>query len=111
MQVRDVEAGESIGYNATFVATRPMRIGTISIGYADGYLRCWSGKGTFHAAGRTLPVLGRVSMDMTVMDLSNAPDLGEGDWVAADYALAQAAEASGLSQYELLTLLGDRFSR
>lgn len=111
MQVRDVPAGESIGYNATFIATRPMRIGTVSIGYADGYLRCWSGKGTFHAAGRELPVLGRVSMDMTVIDLSNAPDLAEGDWVTADYALAQAAAASGLSQYELLTLLGNRFSR
>lgn len=111
MQVRQVEPGETIGYNATFTATSPMRIGTISLGYADGYLRCWSGKGTFRAAGHQLPVLGRVSMDMTVVDLSNAPDLGEGDWVTADYALAEASAASGLSQYELLTLLGSRFRR
>lgn len=111
MQVRDVEAGEGIGYNATFTAPARMRVGTISLGYADGYLRCWSGKGTFRAGGYELPVLGRVSMDMTVVDLSNAPDLGEGDWVTADYALAEAATASGLSQYELLTLLGGRFSR
>ena len=61
--------------------------------------------------GRRLPVLGRVSMDMTVIDLAAAPELKEGDWVEADYALPEAAAASGLSQYELLTLLGKRFSR
>ncbi|HKT86082.1 MAG TPA: alanine racemase [Novosphingobium sp.] len=111
MQVRQVGPGETIGYNATFTATAPMRVGTISLGYADGYLRCWSGKGLFRAAGHELPVLGRVSMDMTVIDLSNAPDLDEGDWVTADYALAEASAASGLSQYELLTVLGSRFRR
>jgi len=50
-------------------------------------------------------------MDMSVIDLSDAPDLGEGDWVTAAYSLPQSAEATGLSQYELLTLLGRRFSR
>ncbi len=111
MQIRHVQPGESIGYNATFTATSPMRVGTISVGYADGYLRCWSGTGMFRAGGQELPVLGRVSMDMTVIDLSNAPDLTEGDWVTADYALAEASTISGLSQYELLTLLGQRFCR
>lgn len=111
MQVRNVGNGDSIGYNATFTATAPMRIGTIALGYADGYLRCWSDKGQFRAHGHKLPVLGRVSMDMTVIDLSNAPDIREGDWVTADYALAEAAAASGLSQYELLTALGSRFGR
>ena len=111
MQVRRVAAGETIGYNATFTAPAPMRVGTIALGYADGYLRCWSGKGRFHANGLSLPVLGRVSMDMTVIDLSHAPELGEGDWVTADYALPEASATTGLSQYELLTLLGRRFFR
>jgi alanine racemase len=111
MQIRHVEAGDGIGYNATFTAPAAMRVGTISLGYADGYLRCWSDKGTFRAGSHELKVLGRVSMDMTVVDLSNAPDIGEGDWVTADYALAEAAAISGLSQYELLTLLGRRFKR
>jgi len=111
MQVRQIAAGESVGYNATFVAERPMRIGVISLGYADGYLRCWSGKGAMQAGGARLPVLGRVSMDMTVIDLSAAPGLREGDWVTADYALPEAAALSGLSQYELLTLMGRRFAR
>ena len=111
LQVRHVEAGETIGYNATFTAPAAMRVGTIALGYADGYLRCWSGKGRFCAAGTILPVLGRVSMDLTVVDLTHAPDVAEGDWITADYALPQAAVTTGLSQYELLTLLGRRFGR
>lgn len=111
MQVRQLQAGDSVGYNATFTATSPMRVGVVSIGYADGYLRCWSGKGLMRAGGADLPVLGRVSMDMTVVDLGAAPDLREGDWLDVAYALPEAAERSGLSQYELLTLLGRRFAR
>ena len=111
MQVRQLAAGDTVGYNATFAAPHPMRVGVVALGYADGYLRCWSGKGEMLHGGRALPVLGRVSMDMTVIDLANAPDLNEGDWVEAAYSLPEAARTSGLSQYELLTLLADRFAR
>lgn len=111
MQVRQLQAGDAVGYNSTFTASAPMRVGVIALGYADGYLRCWSNRGVMLSQGRELPVLGRVSMDMTVIDLAAAPDLTEGDWVEARYALPEAAAASGLSQYELLTLLGQRFSR
>jgi alanine racemase len=111
MQVRSIEAGDGVGYNSTFVAERPMRVGTIALGYADGYLRCWSGRGVLVDKTWRLPVLGRVSMDMTVIDLSAAPDVGEGAWVEAEYSLPDAAAASGLSQYELLTVLGNRFAR
>ncbi len=58
-----------------------------------------------------VPVIGRVSMDMTVIDLSQVPSAKEGDWVEAIYSLPDAAAVSGLSQYELLTLLADRFAR
>lgn len=111
LQVRDVAAGDTIGYNATYIAPMPMRVGTIALGYADGYLRCWSGKGVMDLGGRHLPVLGRVSMDLTVVDLTNAPETQEGDWLEADYLLPEASAVTGLSQYELLTLLGRRFSR
>ncbi len=111
LQVRQVEAGAGLGYNATFIAPRPMRIGVVSLGYADGYLRCWSGKGELRHEDALLPVLGRVSMDMTLVDLSAAPMLREGDWLDVAYDLPGAATASGLSQYELLTLLGRRFLR
>ncbi|MBU6267119.1 MAG: alanine racemase [Sphingomonadales bacterium] len=111
MQVRDLAAGDTVGYNATFTAPAAMRVGVIALGYADGYLCCWSNRGAMRAEGAHLPVLGRVSMDMTVIDLSAAPHLREADWVEADYALPEASAKSGLSQYELLTLLGRRFSR
>lgn len=111
LQVRHVVAGDGLGYNGAFVAPRPMRVGTIALGYADGYLRTWSGKGAMLSHGRRLCVLGRVSMDMTIIDLSEAPELGEGDWVEAEYEPVAAAAASGLSQYELFTLLGHRFGR
>jgi len=112
MQVREISAGESIGYNATFTAQHAMRVGVVAVGYADGFLRCWSGgKGAMLHGGKRLPVLGRVSMDMTVIDLADAAELGEGDWVELAYALPEASAASGLSQYELLTLLGARFAR
>lgn len=108
LQVREVPAGESIGYGATFVAQHDMRVGIVSIGYADGYLRCWSGKGTFRHCDAQLPTLGRVSMDMTAIDLSAAPMLREGNWVEAVYDLPAASAITGLTQYELLTLSGPR---
>jgi len=78
LQIRDIAAGGSVGYNTTFVADRAMRIGVVSLGYADGYLRAWSGKGMLRSLGRPVPTIGRVSMDMTVVDLTAAADLREG---------------------------------
>lgn len=111
IQVRTLKAGDHVGYNATFTASRPMRVGVIALGYADGYLRCWSGKGRFVFSGHEVPVLGRVSMDLTIVDLGEVPDCREGDWLGAVYDLPAAAMTSGLSQYELLTLMAHRFSR
>jgi alanine racemase len=111
IQIRTLHAGDKVGYNATFTADRPMRIGILGLGYADGYLRCWSGKGRFVWHGREVPVLGRVSMDLTIVDLSDVPECREGDWLGAAYDLPFAANVSGLSQYELLTLMAQRFAR
>jgi len=111
IQVRELSAGDRVGYNATFVAPHAMRLGVVALGYADGYLRCWSNRGTAHHEGLKLPVIGRVSMDLTAIDLSAAPHICEGDWLTVDYDLPTAAAQSGLSQYELLTLLHRRFAR
>lgn len=111
LQCRRLRGGEPIGYNATFTAPRDLPVAILNIGYADGYWRGFSGAGTARADGTSLPVIGRVSMDLVAIDISAAPALGEGDWVALDFDLPEAAARSGVSQYELLTGLGARFKR
>ena len=111
VQRRTVRAGESCGYGATFVAEADTDAAILNIGYADGYLRGFSSKGAAFAGEYALPVLGRVSMDLIAVGCDAAPDLREGDWVEIDYDLPTASEASGLSQYELLTSLGSRLER
>ena len=110
IQTRTIEAGETVGYNATFTAQATMRTGVVSLGYADGILRAWGGA-AFEHEGRRLPILGKVSMDMIVIDLGAAPEIGEGDWVELPYYLPDAAQQTAVSQYELLTILGHRFAR
>lgn len=109
LQRRVLPAGQSIGYNATYTADRALDVAIVNIGYADGYVRGFSGRGT--AGGGQFPVLGRVSMDLVALDVSADPDIAEGDWLSIDFDLPDAARQSGLSQYELLTLLGHRFDR
>jgi len=111
IQRRTIRAGESCGYGATFTAEADTEAAIINIGYADGYLRGFSSRGSAFAGEFALPVIGRVSMDLVALGCDAAPDLKEGDWVELDYDLETASEASGLSQYELLTSLGDRFER
>ena len=111
IQRRTIRAGESCGYGGTFVAEADTEAAILNIGYADGYLRGFSSSGWGYAGEFTLPVLGRVSMDLLALGCDSAPDLKEGDWVELDYHLPDAAKASGLSQYELLTTLGSRFER
>lgn len=108
LQTRELSAGESVGYNAEFTASAPMRVGTVSLGYADGFLRS-RGPGTSPVAGeRACPILGKVSMDMIVVDLAQAPDARAGDWLDVPFFLPDAAQQSSVSQYELLTTLGPR---
>jgi alanine racemase len=111
LQRRRVPAGGIVGYNATWTAPADTEVAVLNLGYADGYLRCFSGKGRARVGDRVLPVLGRVSMDLTAIDVDAAPELREGEWVTLDYALPETAALSGLSQYELLTGLGSRFER
>jgi alanine racemase len=111
IQIRQVTAGETVGYNATFTAPNDMSVAVINIGYADGYRRAFSSLGMARLEGIELPVIGRVSMDLVTLDASLVPDLREGDWVDLDFDLEGAAAQTGISQYELLTGLGQRFAR
>lgn len=108
LQIRELNRGEPIGYNAAYRCTEPVRTATLAIGYADGYARAFSNKGQVWFGGYMLPVIGKVSMDLLVVDASTVPLLHEGDLLDVDYDLQNAGAVSGLSQYELLTGLSKR---
>lgn len=109
LQVRELKTGDKLGYNAQYTAQRDHRIAILAMGYADGYLRTFSNNGQFLRQNNILPVLGRVSMDLIAVDLSADGNVREGDWLDCSYDLLEASRETGLSQYELLTNLGQRF--
>ncbi|WP_239002773.1 alanine racemase [Rhodovastum atsumiense] len=119
LQVRDIAAGESVGYNATWRAPRPSRIATLGIGYADGWPRPASGRtralltgGGFD--GTPVPLVGRVSMDLTTCDVTDAPPVVPGDWLelmGPTITPDDIADAAGTNAYEILTGLGPRIAR
>ncbi|EJM98790.1 alanine racemase [Phyllobacterium sp. YR531] len=127
IQIRTGLEGETAGYGATATLTRDTRIAICSIGYADGYLRSASGSGvplrqTLNSggigfiAGKKVPVIGRVTMDMTSFDISDLEetDVREGDYIelfGTNISLDDAARAAGTIGYELLTSLGNRYHR
>jgi alanine racemase len=114
LQVRDVAVGESVGYGNAWTAARPSRIATIGAGYADGLIRAMGNRAAVMVEGRTLPVVGRVSMDLVTLDATDAPDLQAGDSVevlGAARGVDRLAEAAGTIGYEILTSLGTRYRR
>ncbi|MEO9190244.1 MAG: alanine racemase [Acetobacteraceae bacterium] len=114
LAVRDVARGESVGYNATWRAARPSRIATAAIGYADGWMRSQSNRGTAVFDGRALPLVGRVSMDLATFDATEHPALRQGDWlelIGPHRTADDVALAAGTNGYEILTSLGRRFHR
>ena len=110
LQRRTVRAGESVGYNATWIARADTQVAILNIGYADGYPRGFSNRGSARTGDTALPVLGRVSMDLAAIDVGGQA-VAEGDWLGIDFDIPEAAHASGVSQYELLTGLGQRYQR
>jgi alanine racemase len=113
LQLRDIPAGESVGYNATWTAARPSRIATVSVGYADGYLRALSNHATAFFDEQALPLVGRVSMDLSTYDATDAPALAAGDWLdlVGPGGVDALADQAGTNGYEILTSLGRRYQR
>jgi alanine racemase len=116
LQVRRVDSGGSVGYGATFLTKRPSVLATVALGYADGLMRAIGNRG--HAAvGRALaPVLGRVSMDLTTLDVTDIPSkyLGpdaEAEFVGDTISLEEAARAGNTASYEILASLTSRVPR
>ena len=79
--IKEIAEGESVSYGRTFIADSPKRIATIPVGYSDGYSRKLSGKGKVRIGDKFAPVVGRVCMDMFMIDVSDIPDVKEGDEV------------------------------
>lgn len=113
LQVRTLQAGDSVGYGATWTADRPLRTATIAAGYADGILRACGEGGMARLNGQPVPILGRVSMDLISVDLSDYQgEVQPGDYVRVLGAdLDALAEHAGSISYELLVRLGLRFNR
>lgn len=114
LQLRDVGVGESVGYNATWRATRPSRIATVAAGYADGYLRALSGRGVAMLRGHPVAMAGRVSMDLMTFDVTDVPEARVGAslrLLGPELPPDAVAEAAGTNAYEILTSLGQRYAR
>ena len=113
LHVRTVAAGERVGYNGIWTAARPSRIATVSVGYADGFLRALSNKAVAFFDGKPVPLVGRVSMDLTTFDATDEPGLTTGTWLdlIGPEGVDALAEQAGSNGYEILTSLGSRYPR
>ncbi len=116
--VREVPPGSTVGYGATHTAARWERWATLAIGYGDGYPRMLSNRGVALVHGERVRVVGRISMDMTVVDVSSVPDVREGDVAtligrdgAGEILLDEVAQQAGTIGYEILTGLTLRLPR
>lgn len=117
--IRDMPAGHGISYGRTFLTPRPMRVATLSAGYADGYPRHLSNTGaSVLVRGRRCPLLGRVTMDLMMIDVSDIPDVEIGDEVVlmgrqagGEIACAELAERAGTITWEITTRVGRRVHR
>jgi alanine racemase len=116
--VRHVEAGAMVGYNGTFVATEPMRLALVAVGYADGLDRRLGNRFSLLVRGARAPVVGRVSMDQTVIDVTEIAGVEAGDEVVVIGAQGDEhitafdhADATGTIPWEIFTRIGMRVER
>lgn len=116
LQVRDVDTDMTVGYGAKGFARRGARLATVDVGYADGYLRSLSERGHAYFGETHVPLSGRVSMDLTVFDVSDVPPPGPTagdtiDLISDTHGVDALATEAGTIGYEILTSLGSRYRR
>jgi alanine racemase len=114
MQIKRLPAGEHVGYGATVRLERAATVAVVALGYADGVSRLLSGRGEMAVGGSRCKILGRVSMDMTVVDVSHVRGLAVGDWVESFGAVVSVDEVATWADtiaYEILTGVGQRVER
>jgi alanine racemase len=118
LQIRNIAPEETVGYGATWTAKRPTRIAVVALGYADGLVRAGSGSndrpgGSAIVAGRLCPIVGRISMDLTCIDVTDVPagEIRRGDHatlIGGEIGVDEVAAAAGTIGYEILTRLAPR---
>jgi alanine racemase len=116
IQVREIGAGDTVGYGAAWRASGTRRIATVSVGYADGFLRALSNRAVGYAGDTPVPLVGIVSMDTTTFDVTDAPPdaVAPGgfiDLIGPHNPVERLAEQAGTIPYEVLTNLGHRYAR
>lgn len=114
LQVRDLAPGEVVGYGATWRADRPTRIATLAAGYADGLIRAMGNQATAYVEGTACSVVGRVSMDLVTLDVTDCPVARSGvmvELLGPHQGIDKLADAAGTIGYEILTSLGRRYER
>lgn len=114
--IKTVPTGTAIGYGATFVTDHETVVATIPIGYGDGYPRALSNKGSILIHGKKAPILGRICMDQTMVDISDIPEAKEGDEVVVigksgdnELSAEEVSELAGSFNYELCVTLESVF--
>lgn len=118
VRLKELPPGSTVGYGSTFRTTRTSRIATLPVGYADGYNRLLSNRGEVLIRGRRVPVVGRVSMDLVTIDVTDVPDAAPGDEVIllgsqGDETISaeQIAERTGTISYEVFCAVSARVPR
>jgi alanine racemase len=116
--VRTIPAGSVVGYNGTFVATEPMRLALLAAGYGDGLDRRLGNRFSFLVRGEKAPLVGRISMDQAVLDVTDIPEVTAGDEVVIlgsqreeTITAFDHAEAAGTIPWEVFTRIGSRVRR
>jgi len=114
LSIRDVDTPQTVGYGATYRFSKPTRLATVAAGYADGYPRGLGRQIGAHIGNIAVPVIGRISMDLITLDVTDAPRAKPGDMVdliGPHHDLDMQASQSGTIGYEILTRIGRRYAR
>jgi alanine racemase len=116
LQVRKIDTFQTVGYGGAWRAARPSRVATIALGYADGYFRILINRTHVHLAGHRVPVIGRISMDLSTIDVTDVPEAqcrpgDEVEVLGAHMTPDDLAEQARTNAYEIMTSLGRRYAR
>ncbi len=114
LQIREIDNAISVGYGGSNIAHKKTKLATIAIGYADGYPRAVNTDAAAYHNGNKIPLLGRVSMDLITLDITDVANINIGtmvDLIGKNNNIDQLAAAAGTISYDILTSLGSRYKR